>query len=100
MADNLFFTEAKEAVLRFIAKEYPTMQENLISVLINNFYKIKGVPWNFDIIFYRINDVPIKNESISYRINNVPLRIFLIFIESMTCLEILHSFFIELKTWV
>ena len=39
MADNLFFTEAKEAVLRFIAKEYPTMQENLISVLINNFYK-------------------------------------------------------------
>ena len=39
MADNLFFTEAKETVLRFIAKEYPTMPENLISVLINNFYK-------------------------------------------------------------
>ncbi len=39
MADNLFFTEAKEAVLRFIAKEYPTMPEDLISVLINNFYK-------------------------------------------------------------
>ena len=39
MADNLFFTEAKDTVLRFIAKEYPTMPENLISVLINNFYK-------------------------------------------------------------
>ena len=39
MADNLFFTEAKETVLRFIAKEYPTMPEDLISVLINNFYK-------------------------------------------------------------
>jgi len=35
----LFFTEAKDTVLRFIAKEYPTMPENLISVLINNFYK-------------------------------------------------------------
>ena len=39
MADNLFFTEAKETVLRFIAKEYPTMPEDLISVLINNFYR-------------------------------------------------------------
>ena len=39
MADNLFFTEAKDTVLRFIAREYPTMPENLISVLINNFYK-------------------------------------------------------------
>ena len=39
MADNLFFTEAKETVLRFIAKEYPTMPEDLISALITNFYK-------------------------------------------------------------
>ena len=39
MADNLFFTEAKEAVLRFIAREYPTMPENLINALIQNFYK-------------------------------------------------------------
>ena len=39
MADNLYFTEAKDTVLRFIAKEYPTMPENLISMLINSFYK-------------------------------------------------------------
>lgn len=39
MPDNLYFTEAKDTVLRFIAKEYPTMPENLISMLINNFYK-------------------------------------------------------------
>lgn len=39
MADNLYFTEAKETVLRLIAKEYPTMPENLISLFINSFYK-------------------------------------------------------------
>lgn len=39
MPDNLFFTEAKDSVLRFITKEYPTMPENLISVIIDNFYK-------------------------------------------------------------
>ena len=39
MPDNLFFTEAKDSVLRFITKEYPTMPENLITVLIDNFYK-------------------------------------------------------------
>lgn len=39
MADNLFFTEAKDAVLRFIAKEYPTMPENFINAVIQNFYK-------------------------------------------------------------
>lgn len=39
MADNLFFTEAKETVLKFIVKEYPTMPEDLVAVLINNFYK-------------------------------------------------------------
>ncbi len=39
MPDNLFFTEAKDSVLRFIAKEYPTMPENLITVIIDNFYK-------------------------------------------------------------
>ena len=39
MADNLYFTEAKETLLRLIAKEYPTLPENLISMLINTFYK-------------------------------------------------------------
>lgn len=39
MPDNLFFTEAKDTVLRFIAKEYPSMPENLMSVFINSFYK-------------------------------------------------------------
>ncbi len=39
MPDNLFFTEAKDSVLRFITKEYPTMPENLITVIIDNFYK-------------------------------------------------------------
>lgn len=39
MADNLYFTEAKETVLRFIAKEYATMPEKLVSMLLNNFYK-------------------------------------------------------------
>jgi len=38
MADNLFFTEAKESVLRFIAREYPTMPEDLITAVIHNFY--------------------------------------------------------------
>ncbi len=39
MADNLYFTEAKETVLRFITKEYATMPEKLVSMLLNNFYK-------------------------------------------------------------
>ena len=39
MADNLFFTEAKESVLRFIAREYPTMPEDLITAVIHNFYR-------------------------------------------------------------
>ncbi len=39
MPDNLYFTEAKDTVLRLIAKEYPAMPENLITVFINNFYK-------------------------------------------------------------
>ena len=39
MADNLFFTEAKESVLRFIAREYPTMPEDLITAFIHNFYR-------------------------------------------------------------
>lgn len=39
MPDNLYFTEAKDTVLRFIAKEYPALPENLITMLINNFYK-------------------------------------------------------------
>ena len=39
MADNLFFTEAKEPVLRFIAREYPTMPEDLITAVIHNFYR-------------------------------------------------------------
>ncbi|MBQ3047993.1 MAG: hypothetical protein IJD48_03150 [Clostridia bacterium] len=39
MADNLFFTEAKDSILRFIAKEYPTMPEDLITAVIHNFYR-------------------------------------------------------------
>ena len=39
MADNLYFTEAKETVLRFITKEYATMPEKLVSMLLNNLYK-------------------------------------------------------------
>ena len=39
MADNLYFNEAKDTVLRFIAKEYPTMPEKLITQIITNFYK-------------------------------------------------------------
>ncbi len=39
MADNLYFTEAKETILRLITKEYPSLPENLISVFINSFYK-------------------------------------------------------------
>ncbi len=39
MADNLYFTEAKDTVLRFIAKEYPSMPEKLITNIISNFYK-------------------------------------------------------------
>ncbi len=39
MADNIFFTEAKDNVLKLIAKEFPAMPEKFISVLISNFYK-------------------------------------------------------------
>ena len=39
MADNLFYTDAKEVVLKFIMKEFPTMPEALITSLINYFYK-------------------------------------------------------------
>lgn len=39
MADNIFFTEAKDNVLKFIAKEFPNMPENFIGVLISNIYK-------------------------------------------------------------
>ena len=39
MADNLYFNEAKDTVLRFIAKEYPSMPEKLITQIITNFYK-------------------------------------------------------------
>ncbi len=67
MADNLFFTEAKETVLRFIAKEYPTMPENLISVLITNFYKFcsyeeEGTKIKPRIIF--TNNIDLVNRSI------------------------------------
>lgn len=67
MADNLFFTEAKDTVLRFIAKEYPTMPENLISVLITNFYKFcsyeeEGAKIKPRIIF--TNNIDLVNRSI------------------------------------
>lgn len=67
MADNLFFTEAKDTVLRFIAKEYPTMPENLISVLITNFYKFcsyeeEGTKIKPRIIF--TNNIDLVNRSI------------------------------------
>ena len=39
MPDNLFFTEAKDCVLRFITKEFPQMPENLMTMFINSFYK-------------------------------------------------------------
>lgn len=66
MADNLYFTEAKDTVLRFIAKEYPTMPENLISVFINNFYKFcnyeeEGQKIKPRIIFTSNIDLVVKN---------------------------------------
>ena len=67
MADNLFFTEAKDTVLRFIAKEYPTMPENLISVLINNFYKFCSYEEESQKIKPRIiftNNIDLVNRSI------------------------------------
>lgn len=67
MADNLFFTEAKETVLRFIAKEYPTMPENLISVLITNFYKFCSYEEESQKIKPRIiftNNIDLVNRSI------------------------------------
>lgn len=67
MADNLFFTEAKDTVLRFIAKEYPTMPENLISVLINNFYKFCSYEEESQKIKPRIiftNNIDLVNKSI------------------------------------
>ena len=42
MADNIFFTEAKDNVLKLIAKEFPTMPEKFVSVLISNFYKFSS----------------------------------------------------------
>ena len=68
MADNLFFTEAKETVLRFIVKEYPTMPEELVSVLINNFYKFCSYEEEGQKIKPRIiftNNIDLVNKSIS-----------------------------------
>ena len=67
MADNLFFTEAKETVLRFIVKEYPTMPEELVSVLINNFYKFCSYEEEGQKIKPRIiftNNIDLVNKSI------------------------------------
>ena len=68
MADNLFFTEAKDTVLRFIVKEYPTMPEELVSVLINNFYKFCSYEEEGQKIKPRIiftNNIDLVNKSIS-----------------------------------
>jgi len=68
MADNLFFTEAKDTVLRFIVKEYPTMPEELISVLINNFYKFCSYEEEGQKIKPRIiftNNIDLVNKSIT-----------------------------------
>ena len=39
MADNLFYNDAKEMVLKFIMKEFATMPEPLITNLLSYFYK-------------------------------------------------------------
>ena len=76
MADNLFFTEAKDTVLRFIVKEYPTMPEELISVLINNFYKFCSYEEEGQKIKPRIiftNNIDLVNKSV---VNCFKLQLF------------------------
>lgn len=73
MAENLYFTEAKEAVLRLIAKEFPTMPENLITLFINNFYRFssyeeEGEKIKPRIMFTNNIDLLVKNIPNSYKL--------------------------------
>lgn len=66
MADNIFFTEARDNVLKLITKEFPSMPENFISVLISNFYKFcsyeeEGLKIKPNIVFTNNIDFVYKN---------------------------------------
>ena len=39
MVENLFYTDAKELVVKFVSKEFPTMPEKFITFLMNFMYK-------------------------------------------------------------
>lgn len=68
MPDNLFFTEAKDSILRLIIKEYPAMPENLVSVLIDNFYKFCSYEEESQKIKPRLiitNNIDIVNKTIA-----------------------------------
>lgn len=73
MADNLFYTDAKEMVLKFIMKEFATMPEPLITNLISYFYKFcsyeeEGLKIRPNIIFCNDINQIIKNIPLSFKL--------------------------------
>ena len=73
MADNLFYNDAKEMVLKFIMKEFATMPEPLITNLISYFYKFcsyeeEGLKIRPNIIFCNDIDMVIKNIPLSFKL--------------------------------
>ena len=73
MADNLFYNDAREMVLKFIMKEFATMPEPLITNLINYFYKFcsyeeEGLKIRPSIIFCNDINQIIKNIPLSFKL--------------------------------
>lgn len=100
MPDNLFFTEAKDTVLRFLTKEYPSMPENLMTMFINNFYKFcsyeeEGIKVKPRIIF--TNNIDLAGKSVP---NFFKLPLFKDEDEKMFNTRLKSAFMFCIKDWV